>query len=219
MMPLPVGDARTRRLLGCSAVSSSSSEDTAGRAGRGSGGGGHGTMSPRDTSAWTDGPDSPPPWTLSLSHGPHPGPHIPIPPTRPIPLPCPPSLLAVPISPIVLIPSPWSCPSPMVPVGLSPVESRKIQASPSAVAPGRRAGARCRRLRPRLALLRYMLLSRTSVSCEGWGQVSASAGDPWDTQAADSHHCTAGALNPWHVPHQSPCTQGRTQEGPRRVLG
>lgn len=54
------------------------------------------------------------------------------------------------------------------------MESWKIQLSPSEVAPGRRAGARCLRLRPRLALLRYTVLSRTSVSCKTHGgKVSA----------------------------------------------
>lgn len=53
-----------------------------------------------------------------------------------------------------------SSPSPLG----SPVESRKIQLSPSVVL-GRRDGARCWRLRPRLALQRNTLLSRSSVSC------------------------------------------------------
>lgn len=52
-----------------------------------------------------------------------------------------------------------------------PVESWNNRASESAVSdrprvpPGRMAGARCPRLRPRLARLRYMALSRISVSC------------------------------------------------------
>lgn len=52
-----------------------------------------------------------------------------------------------------------------------PVESWNRRASESAasdrprVPPGRIAGARCPRLRPKLARLRYMALSRISVSC------------------------------------------------------
>lgn len=57
-----------------------------------------------------------------------------------------------------------------------PVESWNRRASESAasdrprVPPGRMAGARCPRLRPRLARLRYTALSRTSVSCLGQWQ-------------------------------------------------
>lgn len=68
-------------------------------------------------------------------------------------------------------------PSPL-PLG-SPVESRKIQLSPSVVV-GRRDGARCWRLRPRLALQRNTLLSRSSVSCRAQGMGHSWHGEPRD---------------------------------------
>lgn len=68
----------------------------------------------------------------------------------------------------------------------SPVESRKIQLSPS-VAVGRTDGARCWRLRPRLALLRNTLLSRSSVSCRARGTGQSGHGQPRDPPPQPAH--------------------------------
>lgn len=67
------------------------------------------------------------------------------------------------------------------------MESWKIQLSPSEVAPGRRTGARCLRLRPRLALLRYMVLSRTSVSCKAQGTAQCPAKGSFRVPSLSTH--------------------------------
>lgn len=84
-----------------------------------------------------------------------------------------------------------------------PVESWNRRASESAasdrprVPPGRMAGARCPRLRPRLARLRYMALSRTSVSCSGQQQC----------------HCPRGPMVPPH-PAGAPPRQPAVSRSP-----